>query len=309
MRFAIAIALNVAIVVIEIVFGYRAGSMGLLSDAFHNVSDVAALFVAFAAYRYSLKSATEKMTYGYVRAEMMGGFVNSLFLFAAMAYVIFESVRKLVAPEPVQGATMMIVAGAAAAINAFSVWILSKTDFAHSHAEHSEHGGHEHEHSEHGHEKRDLNTRAAILHLASDVGISLCVVAGGLAVKLTGFVRIDPALSIGFALYILYHAAKIFREAFRSLMDYQSGSLRAIVASVVKIEGVLSVHDAHFTEPSSKEKYFTAHVVVDSSMTICEFDELAERIRENLKRFDITHSVLQPETSKYESGDILCCRH
>jgi cobalt-zinc-cadmium efflux system protein len=80
MRFAIAIALNIVIVVIEIVFGYRADSVGLLSDAFHNISDVAALFVAFAAFRYSARKPTEKMTYGYVRAEMMGGFVNSIFL-------------------------------------------------------------------------------------------------------------------------------------------------------------------------------------------------------------------------------------
>lgn len=296
MRFAAVIVLNLVIVVLEIVYGYRADSMGLLSDAFHNLSDVAALFVAFLAFRYSRKSATEKMTYGYVRAEMMGGFVNSLFLFGAMAYVIYESVVKILHPRPVEGVPMMVVAGVAAVINALSALILSGTEVAHSHAAHA-HGG------------RDLNTRAAILHMASDVGISLCVVAGGLVIRLTGFSLVDPILSLAFALFILYQAAKIFREAFRSLMDYQGGDLREIVEAISSFEGVMSVHDAHFTSPSSKDKFFSIHVVVDCKMSIGEFECLAEAIRDKLKGFGVTHSVIQPETEKYACDGILCRRH
>ncbi len=242
--------------------------------------------------------------------------------------MVYESIQKILHPEPVEGMAMIAVAGAAAVINALSAWILSRSELGerlhlHGHAHGREHehvsggecdcdhdreSGEQSERSGHGGHKHDLNTRAAILHLASDVGISLCVVAGGFVVKFTGFTLIDPILSLAFAAYILYHAVKIFREAFRSLMDFQTCDLGEIVSAVKSIKGVSSVHDAHLTEPSTREKYFSIHVVVDGKRTVDEFETLAENIRERLKDFGITHSVIQPETSKYEREDILCVK-
>lgn len=299
------ILLNLAIVASEIIFGIVANSMGLIADALHNFSDVVALVITYLAIVYAEKAATKRMTYGYVRSEAMAGFVNSLLLILAMVYIGYESVMKLLNPQPVDGWYMLIVAAIAAVGNGISVFLL-KDNPAHSHGHSHEH--HHDEEHEHKHEE-DLNIRSAILHLTGDVAISLAVVLGGLAIIFFKLNFIDPVLSLGFTVWILIKSISLFRSSFYKMMDRNEEDVDRIVALICGTEGVLSVHEVHWSQPSSKDSYFSAHLVLKENLELCQVEGLIETIRERLAKEGITHLVLQPETIKYDSDNILCQSH
>jgi cobalt-zinc-cadmium efflux system protein len=318
-RLIAVIILNIVIVVTELIFGVIGNSLGLVADAIHNFSDVLALGISFIALKYAEREVSERMTYGYIRSEMMAGFVNSIFLILAMMYVVFESVKKLIAPEPVQGVTMMIVAGVAVIANGLSVLLLRGTGAGHTHH-------HDHDH-EHGHdlqgencevvaheempkrEVENMNIRAATLHLLSDVAISVAVILGGLAITLWQIPAIDPIISILFAIYITIKGIGILRATFFSLMDRTDSNLNKIVEAMKEFPEIENIHGVHMTHPSSKDTLFTAHIVVPSKMPMEEVENLLERIREKLKSMGITHIVIQPETRKYARDTILCDGH
>jgi cobalt-zinc-cadmium efflux system protein len=315
-RLIAVIILNIVIVVTELIFGVIGNSLGLVADAIHNFSDVIALGIAFIAIKYAEREVSEKMTYGYIRSEMMAGFVNSIFLILAMMYVVFESVKKLISPEPVQGVTMMIVAGVAVLANGLSVILLRGTGAGHAHHHHN----HEHDHEDNicegiGHteipkrEVQDMNIRAATLHLLSDVAISAAVILGGLAIWIWEIPAIDPIISILFAVFITVKGAGVLKETFFSLMDRTDSNLNKIIDTMKEFKEVENIHGVHLTHPSSKDTLFTAHIVVPSKMPMEEVEALLERIRAKLKTMGITHIVIQPETRKYARDTILCDGH
>jgi len=315
-RIVLVIILNILIVAAEIIFGVIGNSMGLVSDALHNLSDVIALVISLIAVKFAQREANENMTYGYIRSEMMAGFVNSLFLVAAMIYISVESIGKLMHPEKVEGMTMMIVAGIAVIANSLSVLILRKAGIGHTHhhREHEHKDEHTHEHGidyEHEHEEHapDLNTRAMILHLMSDVLISLAVIAGGTAIHFLGIMWIDPLLALAFAAYIILKAIGVFRSAFFSLMDRTSRDVKDIVACLESFHEIKNVHSVHLTEPSSKDIFFSAHIVIDACMAMREVEGLIERVKDELKKKGITHVILQPETDKYSRDSLICDGH
>ncbi|OHD60449.1 MAG: hypothetical protein A2014_03530 [Spirochaetes bacterium GWF1_49_6] len=316
-RLIAVIILNIVIVVTELIFGVIGNSLGLVADAIHNFSDVLALGISFIALKYAEREVSERMTYGYIRSEMMAGFVNSIFLILAMMYVVFESVKKLLAPEPVQGVTMMIVAGVAVIANGLSVLLLRGTGAGHTHHHDREHGhdlqGENCEVVAHEEmpkrEVEDMNIRAATLHLLSDVAISAAVILGGLAITLWQIPAIDPIISILFAVYITIKGIGILRATFFSLMDRTDGNLNKIVEAMKEFPEIENIHGVHMTHPSSKDTLFTAHIVVPSKMPMEEVEGLIERIREKLKSMGITHIVIQPETRKYARDTILCDGH
>lgn len=308
-RILLVIVLNLVIVLVELGAGIAAQSMGLVADALHNLSDVAALGVAWLAVRFSERKASRSMTWGYTRSEMMAGFFNSLVLVAAMGIVVIESVRRLFHPVEVEGGIMIVVAGVAMLMNILSVVLLR--------------GVHVHQGSLHVHEtpqheaavpeeKGNLNIRAAVLHLISDVGISAAVVLGGVLVSLGGWSWLDPALSLGFSVFIIFEAVRILRVAFSSLMDASRlppGLLEEILTAVQGVPGVHSLHDVHFTQPSSHDRHFSAHLVLEGDPGLQQIDILLEEVRQVLGKWEITHIVLQPEGRGYHREDILCCGH
>ncbi len=309
----IVMALNLVIVIAEISFGIFSNSMGLIADALHNLSDVAAIFVAYLAIVFSEKKASSRMTFGYIRSEMMAGFINSFVLVGAMGIVIFESVERLLHPVPVEGGIMMIVAGVALVANVISLLILKDMHFhglgdSHDHSEHDHH-----EHEGHSHPTREnINVKAAMLHMLSDVGISAAVVLGGLLVSLGQWYWLDPALSLAFSAYIIYEAIKILRTTFSSLMDasnIKEKEMDKILASITGFKEIKSVHDVHLTQPSSKDRFFSAHIVLEKDLTLDKIDRLILDVKHQLEQYDITHCVLQPESADFHKEDILCCDH
>lgn len=286
-RIALVILLNIIIVIIESTVGVISGSLALLSDAWHNLSDVLALAVTAIALGLGARAATSAMTYGYVRSEMMATFINAGFLSLLMIWVAVEAVNRLLHPIPVDGWLTMITAGVALIVNTASAVIL---------------GGHAHAHTHDGKEEahHDLNVRAAFWHMASDAILSLAVVIGGGAMILWGIPWIDSVLSLMFAAVILIASGKLISQSFSSLMD------RADPKMVTKLSSILSnhplvcqIHDIHLVNPSSKEYYFSAHIVLDEILSLKEVETIIEHLRHDLSHSGATHVLLQPETQKY----------
>lgn len=295
-RVALVIALNIAIVIIESTVGVISGSLALLSDAWHNLSDVLALTVTAIALSLGARPATPTMTYGYVRSEMMATFINAGFLSLLMIWVAVEAVDRLLHPLPVNGWLTMITAGIALVVNTASAVILGR----HAHV---------HTHDDEGEEKEhDLNVRAAFWHMASDAVLSLAVVLGGAAMIVWGIPWIDSVLSLVFAAVILVASGKLISPSFSSLMDRSDPKKLAKFSDIImKNPFVLEIHDIHLICPSSREYYFSAHIVLDESLKLSEVERIIEGLRHDLSHAGATHILLQPETQKYAGENNVHC--
>jgi cobalt-zinc-cadmium efflux system protein len=296
-RVALVILLNILIVIIESTVGVISGSLALLSDAWHNLSDVLALVVTAIALGLGARAATSTMTYGYVRSEMMATFINAGFLSLLMIWVAIEAVDRLIHPMPVDGWLTMLTAGIALVVNTASAIILG----GHVHA-------HTHDHDEDAHHHHDLNVHAAFWHMASDAILSLAVVLGGGAMILWGIPWIDSVLSLIFAAVILIASAKLISQSFSSLMDRTDPKTVAKFSNIImKNPRVLEIHDVHLIRPSSREYYFSAHIVLEETLNLAEVERIIEELRHDLSHAGATHILLQPETHKYAGENNVHC--
>ncbi|MDD5157072.1 cation diffusion facilitator family transporter [Sulfurimonas sp.] len=298
-KIKIVLLLNMIIVVAEVGAGVYANSMALLSDAFHNLGDVLAVTITFIALIYGRRVASEAMTFGFIRAEMMAAFVNALFLSTTMIFIIFESIQKFFHPTDINAPIVIIAASIALVANAISVLLLKESGMEHSHS----HGEETHEHH------HDANISAAYWHMVADAAISLGVVFGGVAIWLWNISWIDPLLSVLFSLFILKGVYAVLRQSFLSLMDVNGDSTEKIITIVKAFDEVHSIHDLHISRPNSKEFYCSMHLVLYDNPGLQEVEALLEKIRETLKYLGITHALLQPETLKYATHEILCDHH
>ncbi len=293
-RVVLVIVLNLVIVIIESTIGVISGSLALLSDAWHNLSDVLALTVTVIALGLGARAASSTMTYGYVRSEMMATFINASFLSLLMIWIAVEAVDRLIHPMPVDGWLTMITAGVALIVNTASAIIL---------------GGHTHPHTHDDEEAHhDLNVRAAFWHMASDAILSLAVVLGGGAMILWGIPWIDSILSLIFATVILIASGKLISQSFLSLMDRTDPKILAKFSAITTDNpSVLEIHDVHLIRPSSREHYFSAHIVLDESLNLAEVERIIEELRHDLSHAGATHILLQPETQKYAGENTAHC--
>ena len=188
--FKIGIWLNAGyVVVLEALLGFMSDSMGLLSDAGHNLSDIFSLLVALVAFRVSKNKPTERFTYGFRRATVNASVVNAIILYVAVIFILVESVRKLFHPSDVEGNLVAWVAAAGVLINGITAWLFMKDS--------------------HG----DLNVRGAFLHMAADALVSVGVVISGIVIMCTGWTLIDPIVGIVIALFIAYGSYGMLRES------------------------------------------------------------------------------------------------
>jgi cobalt-zinc-cadmium efflux system protein len=192
----------------------------------------------------------------------------------------------------------MITAGAALIVNAASAVILGGHDHIHAH-DHDEDESHHH---------HDLNVRAAFWHMASDAILSLAVVLGGGAMILWGIPWIDSVLSLLFATVILIASGKLLTQSFSSLMDRTDPKkLDKFSKIIMKNPLIQEIHDVHLIRPSSREYYFSAHIVLDETLSLAEVEEIIEELRHDLSHAGATHILLQPETKKYAGENHLHC--
>jgi cobalt-zinc-cadmium efflux system protein len=274
--FAVGVALNTAFVVAELVFGYAANSLALISDAVHNFSDVIALLLAWAAGWLARKQPTEQHTYGYRRASILAALANAGLLLVAVGGIAVEAINRIAEPAAVAGATVIVVAALGIVVNGATALLFM--------------GG------RHG----DLNIRGAFLHMAADAAVSLGVVAAAVVMMLTGWQWVDPAISLGIAAIVLASGWGLARDSVNLALD---GVPKGIELSGVRdylggLEGVTEVHDLHIWAMSTNETALTAHLVRPGGYD----DSFLHGVCEQLShRFRIQHATLQ-----IEAGSDVC---
>jgi len=268
--FAIGIALNLGFVIVEAIFGFRANSMALLSDAGHNLSDVLGLFVAWGGGALALKASSDRFTYGLKKASILAALANALFLMVAVGAIGLEAVQRLIHPQPSNGGAMMIVAAIGIAVNGLTAMLFTR-------------GQH------------DINIRGAFLHMASDAAVSAAVVFAGLVILKTGQQWVDPVMSLAVAAVILWSSFGLLKESvWMSLAGVPAGiDVDQVEAALADLEGVEAVHDLHVWPLSTTETALTAHIVTARADYP---DALLANARIVLHdRFHIEHCTIQVE--------------
>lgn len=276
--FALGIMLNIGFVIIEAFYGWQAGSLALLADAGHNLSDVAGLVVAWAAIAAGKLKPTARHTYGWRRGSILAGFTNAAVLLLAMGSLAWEAAWRLQNPAPVAGLTMIVVAAIGVAINGLTALLFL--------------GGHQH----------DLNIRGAFLHMAGDAFVSLGVVVTGALYLWQGWTWIDPVASVAIALVIIAGTWSLFRQSLHLLFDGVPAhiDLTAVRATLLELPRVTALHDLHVWALASMETALTAHLVVPGAGP---HDDLLHAATQLLRqRFGIAHVTLQVETEAYEDS-------
>jgi cobalt-zinc-cadmium efflux system protein len=279
-RLRLALGLTLGILLIEFAGGLLSHSLALLSDAGHVLTDVFALGLAWFAVEQSRRPADQRRTYGYQRVGILAALLNSVTLVVIVIAIAVEAVRRLIAPEPVQGGTVIVTALAAIAINAFVIVSLRS-------------GG------------RNLNLRAALLHVTGDVAASAGVVVGGIVILLTGWLYIDPLLSLAIAALIAFGAWRIVRETVNLLMEGTPGEIdvAAVTKQITKTPKVVGVHDLHVWALSSEQLALSCHVVVDD-ISLADAEHVVRDLEHRLcDAFAIGHTTIQVE-SCHPCGEI-----
>jgi cobalt-zinc-cadmium efflux system protein len=286
-RLGIALGLNAGLVAVQVVFGLTAHSLGLLSDAGHNLTDVAAVMISLVAVRYARRAPTAARSYGYHRGTILAALANAGAIIAVTALIVFAAVRRLAHPAHVRGGVVVIVALVAFAINATAGLAL-------------------HEHGSH-----DLNMRSALLHMAGDAAASLGVATAGLIILLTGrFYWLDPVVSIAIGALIAFEAYRLLGQAADVLLestprDLDLGLLRDTMAGV---EGVDGVHDLHVWSLSSEVRALSVHLVLSGHPTLEEAQVVGDRVKTTIGGdFAIAHATLELECESCAEGVVDPC--
>lgn len=269
--FAFGIILNWAYVVFEFVFGLRINSMALIADASHNLGDVLGLLLAWGASYLAKTSATNQRTYGLRKSTVLAALFNAIILLIAVGAISIEAVRKIITPEPLQGTTMMIVAGIGVVINALTAVLFLKG------------------------KNKDINIKGAFLHMSADAGVSLAIVGAGLLINLTGFYLLDPIISFVVVIVIVIGTWNLLKESFFLSMDAVPKNIdyENVFKYFKSIDGVKEVHDLHIWAMSTTETALTVHLVMPSSKIEENF---LYKINHNLHHdFNIGHSTIQIE--------------
>lgn len=277
--FIIGFFLNIGFVIVEAVFGITADSLALLADAGHNLTDVLALLLAWGASTLATRRPSPQRTYGWRRASIMSALVNACMLLVVVGGIGWEAILRLGHTPSVKAGTIIWVALIGVLINTLTA-LFFITD-----------------------RKTDLNIRGVFLHMAADAGVSVGVVLAGLGILLTGWLWLDPAVSLAVVLVILFSTWSLFRESLDLAMDAVPGHIdsEAVRKYLCGLTGIVAVHDLHIWALSTKETALTAHLVKPDPK---DDDSLIEAVSERLQeRFGIDHVTLQLER---EAGTYQC---
>lgn len=236
----IAIALNFGFVIVEALAGVYSNSTGLLSDAGHKMIDVFSLLIALLAFRLAASKPSSRYTYGYRKASVLISLFNALLLVCAVCVIVFESVSKLMEPAPVNGAAVSWTAAAGILVSGISALLMMRF------------------------QKKDINTRGAFLHMATDSLLSLGVVISGIVISLSGLYVIDPIVSLVIAAVILYNSVRLLGESVRMIIDGvpRGVDYDAVKSLVAECGGVKSVEELHVWAVSINQTALTARVAV-----------------------------------------------
>ncbi len=274
--FATGAALNLGFTLVELGVGFYANSLALISDALHNFSDVICLLLAWGAAWLATRQPTASRTYGYRRASILAALGNAALLVAATGAILTEAGRRLLAPEPISTGVVLWVAALGIVINTATALMFMR--------------GHAH----------DLNVKGAFLHMVGDAVVSLGVVIAALLIRWTGWLWLDPAVSVVIAVVILIATWGLTRDALNLALDAVPAGIdrHAVEAYLAGLPGVTEVHDLHIWAMSTTETALTAHLVRPNA----GLDDrlLADAAHELDRRFGIRHATIQVEAGEAE---------
>lgn len=279
--FIIGIALNSAFVVAEFAAGFWYNSLGLMSDAGHNLGDVASLVLAMLAFRLAKVHSNANYTYGYKKSTVLVSLLNAVILLVAVGIILSESIGKLIHPRPVDGDAIAWVAGIGVVINAVTAWLFMKD------------------------KEKDLNVKGAYLHMAADALVSIGVVVSGVLIAHTGWYIVDPIIGILIALIIVYSTWGLLRDSLRLSLDgVPVGTNLAAVEKVMQeAPGVNGVHHLHIWPISTTETALTAHIVTDE---IDRMECIKQELKSRLAEAGIAHATLEFEEAGSPCGCAEC---
>lgn len=277
--FLLGIALNAAFVAVEFAVGLYYGSMGLLSDAGHNLSDVASLLLAMLAFRLAQAHATPRYTYGYKKSTVLISLLNSVILLIAVGVIVAESIGRMLHPAPVEGGAIAWTAGIGVAINGFTAWLFLKD------------------------KDRDLNVKGAYLHMAADALVSVGVLVSGLVISWTGWVIVDPIVGLIVAAVIVASVWSLTRDSLRLSLDGVPEGIRIdeVERAMVAVAGVEAVHHIHVWAISTTENALTAHVVLAD---LPHMETVKQQLKARLEESGIHHATLEFESQAERCTDI-----
>jgi cobalt-zinc-cadmium efflux system protein len=280
----VATVLNITITVVEVAGGLLSNSIALLSDALHNFGDSIAVFLAYVSNKISQKEPSAKKTFGYKRVEIIAAMLNSLILVAICIYLLYEAWHRMLNPKPVQGLIMTVVATVGLLANLFAVFLLHKD------------------------KNRNINIKAAYLHLLSDTVSSVGVVIGGLLIYFYKIYWIDPIITIIISLYIFKETWGILKQAYLILIQAapEEVEIDDILEVIKCFEEIENVHHVHIWKLTDTDIHFECHIDMKNDIKLSETEELMHRIKKMLsEKFNIVHTTIQFEYNCCDDKSII----
>ena len=281
-KMGLVLALNLVITLTELIGGIISGSIALLSDAAHNLSDALSAATSYFAIKISRRTPTKRYSFGYKRAETLAAFFNSNLLLVIAAVIMLESLRKLLNPSPIDIEVAAYTAATALAANTISVLLL------------------------HDHSKSSLNVKSVYLHMLGDVLASAAVLASVVIIRYTGFYLVDPATSLLISAYIAREAWHVVKEAAEILMNASPIDLDAVKEMLESIHGVSNAHHCHAWMLSEHDIALECHIEVEGNPSIEEAQEIINNASKLLREIGVTHVTLQLEKNRCTERGVVC---
>ncbi len=272
--FIIGIVLNMGFVIVETITGFWTNSLALLSDAGHNLSDVASLALSLLAFRLAKIKPSTKYTYGFRKATVLVALLNAIILLIAISVIAYEAILRFKNPQPLQGKTIAIVAFIGIIINSITAYLFLKN------------------------KESDLNVKSAYLHLAADALVSLGVVIGGILILYTDWWWLDGVLSLIIAVVILVSTWGLLTHSLRLSLDGvpENVDIEAIKTKITSLKGVSDFHHIHIWAMSTTKNALTAHLVLNEMADFNEVEKIKNKVKHELEHLNVHHSTIEVHT-------------
>ena len=282
--FYIGIGLNLLYTLVEYIVGFRVNSLALISDASHNLSDVASLVISLIGMKLAQRATTYLYTYGYKKASILASLINAVLLICIVIKIFIEAFERLLTPPQMAGVPIMLTAFIGVVINALSAFLFYKG------------------------QKTDINIKGAFLHLLLDALVSVGVIISGGIVYFTGWNMADPISSFIVAIVILFSTWGLLKESVKLILDgvphtIDKAHIQQIISSHPMVE---SVHHLHIWALSSEQNALTAHIVLKECITLKDFIEVKTELKHLLSHENITHSTFEIDILSFDCKEIEC---
>ncbi len=280
--FIAGIVLNSAFVVVQAVAGLMSHSMALLSDAGHNLSDVASLVLSLIAFRLAKVKPTDSFTYGYKKTTILAALTNAVILFITIGVLGYESINRILHPQPIEGGLVAIIAGIGIVVNFGSAMFFFKN------------------------KEHDLNTKGAYLHLLTDALVSLGVVIAGLVIRYTNWYWLDGAVSVLILVVILIGTWSLLTNSLRMSLDAVPANVEVanIEQVILNVKGVESMHHMHIWSMSTTENALTAHLLLEDKLSFDEKMKVVHKVKHELLHNNIQHATIELESAILPCDDV-----